>query len=264
MSVAGVVASQSLADEYLDIVDSLTPVEWQGPSGCPGWRIQDLVAHTGSNFLLLVSPPPPPPDSAPTLTAEQGQEWLVDQRRSWSAEEVKAELVANASGAMDALAAMQTEPIASSPMTLADLGTYPASKLADAFAFDLYCHLRVDLLTPRGSVQRAVAPVTDDDLRPGIGWMLDGLPQMCPKVSAELDQPLGLRLTGPGGGEWTLTPGEDLLTLEEGIGSGLTVVTSTAIDFVLWGTTRTRWADHTTIIGDTDYAARVLAAVNIV
>jgi hypothetical protein len=33
--------------------------------------------------------------------------------------------------------------------------------------------------------------------------MLTGLPQMCLSVSTVLDRPLGLALTGPGGGRWT-------------------------------------------------------------
>ena len=41
-------------------------------------------------------------------------------------------------------------------MTMADLGTYQMHQLTDAYAFDVYCHLRVDVLGPRGPIEREV------------------------------------------------------------------------------------------------------------
>jgi len=162
------------------------------------------------------------------------------------------------------LAAMQEEPLAGQSLTLNDLGTYPMATLADAFAFDLYCHLRVDLLAPTGPVRRRVPEADADRLAPGIGWMLTGLPQMCPPVAVVLDRPLGLRLTGPGGGDHTLAPGPDRPVVTDGITDVAAVVTSPAHEFVLWGTKRADWRSSTTIEGDRDYAAAVLDAINIV
>jgi len=159
---------------------------------------------------------------------------------------------------------MQDEPTASVPLTLTDLGTYPLHSLADAFAFDLWCHLTVDLLAPTGTVERPRPEPTDDLLRPAVGWMLTGLPQMCPSVSEVLDRPLGLRLTGPGGGEWTLVPGNPRLTVAEGLQEPVATATSTATDFVLWGTTRTSWRDSVAVEGDVGFAGRVLDQINIV
>ncbi|MBV9208595.1 MAG: maleylpyruvate isomerase family mycothiol-dependent enzyme [Actinobacteria bacterium] len=263
MSAAGLATSRVLAAEYSQVARSLRPEEWPASSRCPGWSVKDLVAHLSSNFRVLVEPPPPA-EPVPGLTAEQAQDLLVVERRPWTAEQVLAELEQYRQPALDVLAAMQEEPLASQSLTLYDLGTYPMSALADAFAFDLYCHLRVDMLAPTGPVRRQLPKADDERLAPGIGWMLTGLPQMCPAVTAVLDRPIGLRLTGPGGGDYTLGSAPDRPVVTEGITDVAAVATSPAHEFVLWGTKRTDWRAGTTIEGDRDYAATVLDAINIV
>jgi uncharacterized protein (TIGR03083 family) len=263
MSAAGLAASRLLAEEYSDVAGSLRPEEWSAASLCPGWSVKDLVAHTGSNFRVLAEPPPPA-EPVPGLTAERAQDLLVDERRPWTADAVLAELEQYRQPALDVLAAMQEEPLASQSLTLHELGTYPMPALADAFAFDLYCHLRVDLLAPTGPVRRELPAADDERLAPGIGWMLTGLPQMCPPVAAILERPIGLRLTGPGGGAYTLAPAADRPVVTEGIASVAAVATSATDAFVLWGTKRADWRSSTTIDGDRDYAAAVLDMINIV
>jgi uncharacterized protein (TIGR03083 family) len=252
-----------LSQEYVDVVAGLRDEDWERPSRCAGWRVQDLVAHTSSNFRVLVEPPPPS-EPVPGMTAERAQDLLVEARRGWTPQQVREELEAFRAPAMDVLAAVQEEPAASADLTLHDLGTYPTAALADAFAFDLYCHLRIDLLAPEGPVEHAVPAATDDVLRPGIGWMLTGLPQMCPAVNDVLDQPLGLRLTGPGGGEWTLRRGSGRATVVDGLADAPAVATSAAHDFVLWGTGRADWRRSVQLSGDVEHGARVLDAVDIV
>lgn len=263
MTAEGFEAARILADRYAEVVTDLGPDEWARPSRCPGWSVKDLVAHTGSNFRMLAEPPDPAAPAPPVKTAEELQDLLVQQRRGWSSDEVRAEFLETLAPAVAALGAVQAEPVAQAPLTLTDLGTYPMHALADAFAFDLWCHLTVDLLAPGGPVQRPGPEPTDELLGPGIGWMLTGLPQMCAPVSAVLDRPLGLRLTGPGGGEWTLLPGAQL-TVERGLHEPAATATSSATSFVRWGTTRTPWRDEVRIEGDEAYAARVLDQVDIV
>jgi uncharacterized protein (TIGR03083 family) len=264
MTATGLRAAEQLADSYAEVVASLTPDEWARPSRCAGWTVQDLVAHTGSNFRILAEPPDPTAPAPQVETAEQLQDLLVVQRRGWSSADVATEFQANLKPALVALAAMQDEPLASSPITLTDLGTYPLHALADAFAFDLWCHLTVDLLAPTGPVERPRPQATDDVLGPAVGWMLTGLPQMCPPVSTVLNRPLGVRLTGAGGGEWTLLPGEPLLTVVPGLQHPVATATSAAADFVLWGTTRTPWRESVEVEGDVEYAGRVLDRIDIV
>jgi len=268
MSQAGLDATMALAEQYRNVVLSLQDDEWGRPSLCAGWRVQDLVAHTGSNWRVLVDPPSAETDDgvdpAPPVTAEQLQESLVQARRNWTAEEVRDEFVTYQERALEAIRAMQSEPVASADMTLSDLGTYPCHMLADAFAFDLYCHLHVDLLAPTGPVSRDLPAVTGEVLSPGIGWMLAGLPQMCPDLAKVLIHPLGLVLTGPGGRSSTVRPGAPFVTVVPGLDEPQATVTSAATDFVLWGTKRSDWRRSCEVEGDHAFAADVLDAINIV
>ncbi len=83
--------------------------------------------------------------------------------------------------------------------------------MANAFAFDHYCHLYIDILSPEGPLPANLDEATDDMVRPGIEWMIAGMPQMQPtELAAVVTEPLELELTGPGGGTWTIQPaGED-------------------------------------------------------
>ena len=81
---------------------------------------------------------------------------------------------------LGALAAMQEEPMASMAAPEADLGTYQLYSLANAFAFDHYCHLRVDLLAPTGPIVRDLPPVDDALVAPAVGWMLIRRPAPAP------------------------------------------------------------------------------------
>jgi hypothetical protein len=62
MSLAGLAAVEVLAERMQEAVDSLRPGEWIVPSRCGGWSVQDLVAHTGSNFHVVADPQAAPQD----------------------------------------------------------------------------------------------------------------------------------------------------------------------------------------------------------
>lgn len=270
MSNAGVAAAIALAQAYADTVASLTDQEWSAASACPGWSVQDLVAHTGSNFQVLAVPPDPDAPAPAVETAEEMQDLLVQARRGWSSAQVREEFAQFLDPACGALAAVQDPSVASSPMTLTDLGTYPMHALADAFAFDLWCHLTEDLLAPGGPVARPAPLASDELLAPGIGWMLTGLPQMCRDLSSVVDRPLGLVLAGAGGGSWTIVPPDDasaadgLVRVLDGLVDPAATATSTATSFVRWGTTRDGWREHVALGGDEAYAGRVLDRVDVV
>ena len=127
---------------------------------------------------------------------------LVEPRKSWSAEQVLDELRTYAQPLIDTLVQLQEPPVASAPLTMADLGTYEMHQLADAYAFDVYCHLHVDVLAPRGPIVRDLPAPDDLQVRPAVGWMLAGLPQMQGDAFAFVDRAIGLELTGVGGGRW--------------------------------------------------------------
>ena len=187
--------------------------------------MQDVLAHVTSNQKEFVDPTPPPDEPMPAMTAEQAMEALVAPRRDWTPSELLAEYDRYADAWFGVLDAMQTEPTASTMGPLADLGTYPMHMVANAFAFDHYCHLRVDLLQPTGPLAVDIGEVTDAGAAPRHRVDARGIPQMQPGVLPPVvTRPLGLRLTGPGGGEWTVRPegtsgdGEPSLTITRGIG----------------------------------------------
>src|SRR5436853_101992 len=70
-------------------------------------------------------------------------------------------------------------------IALGDLGTHPLHLVANAFAFDHYSHLRVDLLAPGGPLERPAPPVTGDQLAAVADWILAGIPQMSPAAAVD-------------------------------------------------------------------------------
>ena len=91
-----------------------------------------------------------------------------------------------------------------------------------------------------------------------------GCPVAASPPSAEFGP--GAGFTGVGGGDWTLCPAADggLLTVVAGIGDVTASVTSSAHDFVRWGTKRCDWRTCCTLAGDEAYATQVLDTLNII
>ena len=266
MSTEAVAAVKAGIADALSVFEDLSAEEWAAPSGCEGWRVQDVAAHMSSNFKATADPPPPPDEPPPPLPAERLMDMLVEPRKAWSSEQVLDELRTYAQPLVDALAQLQEPPVASAPLTVADLGTYEMHELADAYAFDVYCHLHVDVLAPRGPIVRQVPPPDDLRVRPAVGWMLAGLPQMQGDAFAFVDRAIGLELTGVGGGRWSLAPGEaGRLVITPGAAADeAALVSSDARAFVVWGTKRAGWREHATIDGDPALAERFLDTLNIV
>ncbi len=267
MSQAGLEAVRLAVDEVKSVLITLTDEEWQLPSGCTGWRVVDLAAHMSSNYREIVEPSPPPAEPI-SLPAERMMDLMVDARQAWTPSQVRDEYLTYCDKAVEALAAMQDEPLASTVIPMADLGEYPMHSLADAFAFDHYCHLRVDLLAPDGPIDREIPDADEARLAPAIGWMLTGLPQMQPNLHEFLSAPLRLRLTGQGGGSWMINHNDDGdgIVVTPGVGGepAAATISSNSHGFVIWGTARESWRDHCKVIGDQETAARFLDALNII
>lgn len=263
MSQEGLASAARSVDEVKGVLTTLTQDEWSLPSGCQGWSVKDLVAHMSSNFKEVVEPSPPPPEPL-DLPAERVMDLLVEPRKDWSNAEVLDEYLRYCDGAVAVLTALQDEPLASTVIPLSDLGSYPMNQLADAFAFDHYCHLRIDLLQPTGPVARELPAVDDDLVAPAVGWMLTGLPRMQPGLEQQLDGSIRLALTGAGGGSWRIARDGDAISVTADDSPADATVTSSAHDFVLWGTKRTEWRDACSVEGDAPLVAKFLDALNIV
>lgn len=268
MTSQAIEALQLIHGDLKTLLNDIDEADWARPSACEGWRVQDVFAHVSSNMKETVEPTPPPEDPPPAMKAEEAMEALVAPRRDWTSTELLAEYDRYYEDWLGAMSAMQDEPTASTVAPLADLGEHPLHLVANAYAFDHYCHLRIDLLQPSGPLTAALPEPTDAMVRPGIDWMLAGMPQMQPdELPPLLTKPLRLVLTGPGGGTWTLAPGADgeLFTITEtGDGEVAATVTSSAHDFVSWGTKRSDWHAACTVDGDEAYAVAILDVINII
>jgi hypothetical protein len=199
---------------------------------------------------------------------EANAEPAVAERTGWAPAAVLAEYEEWSVKGIDALGGLQAQPVGETVVPLANLGSHPLHLLADALVFDHYCHLRKDVLRPNGPVDRPAPPQEDATLRAVTTWMFAGLPQMnAAALAPVLSDPVRFALEGPGGGTWTLLPahGDHPIRVRE-LGSDVrATVHSTADDFVVWGTARRPWREcRVRLEGDEDYAAAVLAAVNII
>lgn len=270
MTIAAVAALESIHADLRRVLDEMSDDDWSKPSGCGGWRVQDVFAHITSNLKEVADPTPPPAEPGPALPAEQAMEALVAPRKSWTKQDLLDEYDRCVGPWLATMRALQDEPTASTLGPLADLGTYPMHLIANAYAFDHYCHVRIDLLAPRGPLAVRLDEPTDDVVAPGIEWMLAGLPQMQVEDLRVLIRPIALELTGPGGGTWTLRPADpagsaNLISVAQGADEGVAAtVTSSAHDFVSWGTARSPWRASCQVTGDEQYAASVLDHINII
>lgn len=262
MSQTAVPALNAEHAHALALIDSLTPEEWAAPSGCTGWRVQDVVAHMGSVFRSICGDPSIPSD--PSGDAEKSAELAVAPRKEWTPEEVAAEYREWAPKGVGALTALQDPPMADAVVPLGNLGSHPMHILANAIVFDHYCHLRHDI---GAAIPRAAAlPHDADALGATIEWMLLGLPQMCQSALAGAPrQAVNLHFDGVADQDFVLEPGDDLWTVRPGTLAGAPTLRTTAHDFVAWGTKRGDWRATSTLDGaGSDAAAQVLDAINII
>ncbi len=209
----------------LEIGRGLTPAQWQAPSGCPGWSVQDVVAHLALEFWAVVDPSQLPDITGQPL--ERAQEILVESRRGLPPEAVLDDYEQVSITGLERLAGMATLEV---PVPLGDAGTYPAAVLPAAYAFDHYTHIRADLFPPRGPLDGEPPP--SDELRTGsaLDWIEEALPQQNAQAAAQAT--LEIQVTGAGGRSITF-----------GAGPVRATVTSDAPAFVRWVTQRASWAD---------------------
>jgi uncharacterized protein (TIGR03083 family) len=177
----------------LTICDGFSDADWNAPSGCEGWSVKDLVTHLDALWWTVVDPSQLP--DATGVPTDAAQERFVSARRSMSADELVADYAAVSEKAIDVLTTLVGQEF---ELELGDLGTYPASAIPAAFAFDHYTHIRADLFAPRGSL--AGPPPVSDALRlaPAMEWIEVALPQQNRQALAGLSGgQVEIVVTGP-------------------------------------------------------------------
>jgi uncharacterized protein (TIGR03083 family) len=264
MSRAAVAALQAESDRAAELFRSLSPDEWAAPSGCVGWRVQDVACHMASVFHSIADPATI--EGGSSHDVEENAEVPVQSRRAWSVDQVMAEYAEWAGKGIDALAGLQEPPMHDTVIPLANLGSHPMHILANAIVFDHYCHLRHDI---GAAVPRAAAlPQDDAALSATLEWMLAGIPQMCEGALASCSQGVNLAFVGPAAGAWALRPGADggRWTVEPGPDAALPTATGSAHSFVSWATKRADWRISGVLLGgpNADGAAVTLDALNVI
>ena len=200
---------------------------WTKDSGCPGWSVQDVMSHMACSFWLAVDPSRlPDPEGLP---AERAADLYVESRRSMTPQQVVADYKSVSLRGLEVLAAVEGQDV---DIPLGDVGTYPASVVPTAFAFEHYVHIRCDLLSPGGPL-RAEPPASDElRLAPTLDWIEASVPQQNADLLGRMDKAAEIRLTGAGA-----------RTLCVGGAEVAAHITSDSQAFVRWVTQRGTWDD---------------------
>lgn len=209
----------------LDIGDRLTREQWEAPSGCPGWRVQDVVTHMANLFWMLVDPARLPDLGG--LPTERAQEAAVQARRGMSGPAALADYAEVSKPALDKLAELAALDL---ELPLGDLGTYPAAVLPLAYSFDHYTHIRADLFGPRGPLTGDVPPSDELRLGPALDWVEAALPQQNPAAADACA--LQIQITGTGA-----------RSIRFGLGQAAATIRSAAPDLIRWITQRGTWEE---------------------
>jgi uncharacterized protein (TIGR03083 family) len=224
----------------LDIASELTDEQWQAPSGCAGWRVQDLVAHLGNLFWLVVDPAAVPATAG--LATEVAQEQAVQARRDWSAADVLADYEAVSKTGLDRLAELAG---LDGELSLGDLGTYQLAVLPSAYSFDHYTHIRADLFAPRGPLTGEPPPSDQLRLGPALDWIEAALPQQ--NAAAAGACALEIQVTGPlsasalSASALSASTGTRLIRF--GHGEATATISSDGPALIRWITQRGTWAE---------------------
>lgn len=211
----------------LEICARLGDEDWKAESGCPGWSVQDVVAHVGTVFWQLVDTSKLPDASG--LPAERAQDVYTESRRTWTPAQVVEDYTSVSEVALESLAGFEGQEF---EIPLGDLGTYPARLLANAFAFDHFTHIRADLFPPRGPLGGDPPPSDEVRLVATLDWIEAALPQQNAAVVEGLGGRLRLEILGTAA-----------RVIELGAGEASAQVTSDAPALVRYATGRATWED---------------------
>ena len=199
--------------------------DWAKESGCPGWSVQDLVSHMSCSFWLAVDPSHLPDPGG--LPAERAADLYVESRRSMTPKDVVADYESVSMQGLELLAALEVQDV---EVPLSDVGTYPASTVPTAFAFETYVHLRYDLFPPNGPLSGQPPASDEPRLAPTLDWIEAALPQQNAHRLEAMNHAVEVRLEGLC--ERTLRVGD------RDVGAH---VTSDSDAFVRWVTQRGAW-----------------------
>jgi uncharacterized protein (TIGR03083 family) len=212
-------------EELLTICRQLQESAWEKESGCAGWSVQDLVSHMACSYWLAVDPSRLPDPGQ--LPAERAADLYVESRRSMTPEQVVEDYESVSLRGLEILAAIEIQDV---EIPLGDVGTYPASVVPTALAFEAFVHMRYDLFRPGGPLT-GEPPATDElRLMPTLDWIEASLPQQNSDLLKGMAGAVEIHLDG-------------LCAREMRIGDGDVTagITTDSQAFVRWVTQRGTW-----------------------
>ncbi|MGH9039505.1 MAG: maleylpyruvate isomerase family mycothiol-dependent enzyme [Acidimicrobiia bacterium] len=262
MAIDRVGALRREREDVLAFCRLLSDDEWNVPSTCPGWSVQDVLAHLTATvhgvftpWLLRI---------IRTKDVERNNDADVESRRNRAPAEVLAEYETWSGRVPTLMQAGQLPGVGLTPFPLGNIGRYPLALITSAMVFDHHTHLRHDMAPALG---RPSPPTDEGRMGCVLEWMMAVLPQVGRQELAFMDRPVRLTLEGRGGGTWGVLPrpGGKIVSEAGPIVGAVAHITGLAEEFPMWATNRTPWRDHDLKLeGDEDYATRFLDALKVV
>jgi uncharacterized protein (TIGR03083 family) len=257
--------------EFTGLLRGLDPADWERATVCPGWQVHDVVAHVLHDYIRKLSGSrdgqamagPEPGESLPAYLARANQDF-VDTAASWSPR-VLSDLIGHLGPQLDELWAGQDLDRPGWTVSWADPDRPAPVWLDVAREYTEYWvhqqQVRDAVGRPGADGQRLARPVTDTFLR--------AVPYTLRERPAPPGTALHIRVTGPGGGDWTALRRPDTWAVDSGAPGGRPAARVEISSDGLWRVaTRGIAVDdalrQATISGDQVLGAAVLHLVSIV
>jgi uncharacterized protein (TIGR03083 family) len=163
-------------DSITDLCSELSPAEWKAPTDCPGWSVQDHLAHMVGTESALAG------RMVPDVSVDRyayvrnaigrSNEAWVEQRRSWVPEDVVEEFRAVTALRHDALSALSQDDFDAPSWTPAGPDTY--GRFMQIRVMDCWTHeqdMREAVGRPGHQAGPAVA-VALDEVMGALGYII--------------------------------------------------------------------------------------------
>ena len=133
MTTSAIEALRVESGRARELFASLSHDEWQAPSACAGWRVQDVAQHMASVFHSIADPTSI--EGGTSTDVEQNAEVPVQARHTWTSQQVMDEYDEWSAKGIAALSMMQEPGTAEMVIPLGNLGSHPMHILGNAFVF---------------------------------------------------------------------------------------------------------------------------------
>lgn len=193
---SAIAALDEAFDAVIDLADGFTAGEWALPTSCPGWSVQDVVAHVIGVEALLAGRPAPEvalPDDLAHVRNDMGRmnELWVESYRGRPPAEVTADLRAVVAERRTALAAMDQAAFDEESFTPAGPDTY--GRFMRIRVMDIWVHeqdIREAVGRP-GHLDGLAPAAVLDELAASLGYVVGK------KAAAPEGSSVRFELTGP-------------------------------------------------------------------